>query len=143
MPDNSPKCDVNTQEFCNLLKELSLKYNLLSKTLKFINDIQKTAKGELWRKDKKLGCFFLTEEFENKFFLNLLGEIDKGTILTKYSNTEVLKRICSCNQQSMTSLIGMNDSGEYLYATHYMESNGPKFKKEVQFSGRGEAKTNT
>ena len=132
MSNNSPKCDVNTQEFCNLLKELSLKYNLLGKTRKFINDIQKTAKGELWRKDKNLGCFFLTEEFENKFFLNLLGEVDRGTIITKYTNTEGLKRICSCNQQSMTSLIGMNDSGECLYATQYMENNG--YKKVLETS---------
>lgn len=126
MPDNSPECDVNTQDFCNFLKDLSLKYNLLGKTQKFINDIQKTAKGELWSKDKNLGCFFLTEEFENKFFLHLLGEIDRGTILTKYTNTEGLKRICSDNAQSMTSLIGMNDTKECTYATQYMERNGYK-----------------
>lgn len=126
LSDDAPECDIDTQLFCTKLKAISEKYWLLEKIQPFIEVIQITTKGKLWRKDKHLELFYFTEEFENKFFMYLLGTIKEGTVLTKYTNTDALKRICENNEQSMASLIGMNDSTECTYTTQYMVAHGYK-----------------
>lgn len=124
IPDDSPKCSVDTKKFCEQLSELLSKYNIGNTMQSFIEKIQSVPKVSLWRKDTGLSSFYFTEKYENKFFMSLLGHVNEGTILTKYTNTDGLKRMCNDNECSMVSLVGMNDSKECTYATQYMEDNG-------------------
>jgi len=57
---------------------------------------------------------FADEEFENQFFLNLLGRVD-SLELCRYSTLDSLFRLLKNAKQNMCSIVCMNDKGELNY----------------------------
>ena len=117
-------CDIDINQFCTKVEQLFSVFGIASKMGSFVSKLHSLPKNEIFRKDTSFGYFWLISDMENKFFLQLLGEISIGQNLTKYTSSRSLDYICGYNQQSMTSLVGMNDSEECLYASHYMEQRG-------------------
>ena len=72
IPDDSPKCSVDTKKFCEQLSELLSKYNIGNTMQSFIEEIQSVPKGSLWRKDTGLSSFFFYREVRKHVFYEFI-----------------------------------------------------------------------
>jgi len=123
LPEDSPKCDINIYEFCSNLSRICADIDLTERLTSFIEEVKRHKKNELFKKDTSFGSFWLVDEYENLLFKTLLGEIDKDTSIYKYTNAGSIT-YTSKNEQAMTSVVGMNDATECLYADVYLKEKG-------------------
>jgi len=119
LPDNSPQCDINIEDFCCKIRHLCDNNKLGGILLPFIDELHTHKKNELFRKDSQSNRFWLVEKYENLLFKTLLGDIQCKTIF-KYTNAHAII-YTSKNEQAMTSVIGMNDATESMYADVYLK----------------------
>ena len=122
LQEDSPKCDICINEFCNILNKICSKNQLDKVLAPFINELKRHTKDELFRKDSQSNRFWLVEKYENLLFKTLLGGIQSATIF-KYTNAHAII-YTSKNEQAMTSVIGMNDATESMYADTYLKRKG-------------------
>lgn len=120
LEENSPQCDINIDMLCTELEHLCSKNGV--DITAFIKELKRHKKNELFRKDCQSGIFWLVEKYENLLFKTLLGDIKSETIF-KYTNTHAII-YTSKNEQAMTSVVGMNDATECMYADVYLKGKG-------------------
>lgn len=122
LPEDSPMCDIDKAVFCSKLKSLFSKYDI-DNLFSFLDRIDKCKKNELFRKNCSASSFCLVDNIENIFFQLLLGGIKDDTPLFKYTNAASIIYV-SKNEQCMTSIVGMNDATECMYADTYLREIG-------------------
>lgn len=122
LSEDSPKCDINIDDFCSKMSQICSDC-CIENMAPFVDEIKNHKKNELFRKDSSFGSFWLVDKFENLLFKTLLGKIGINAPIFKYTNAGSIL-YTSKNEQAMTSVVGMNDATECMYADVYLKEKG-------------------